>query len=166
MLAILVAGGLVYYLTGSQHALDSKKYEKVLTLYMSHKKKFPDVQEVSPREAMELANTGKVVFIDIRNANEQSVSRLPGAITIDRFLQDLAAYQNFIKIGYATIGLRSGIIAQELHQKEVPLYNLQGGLLAWVHAGGKVYNKEAETHRIHVYDRKWDLVPDGYDAVW
>ena len=165
-MALLVAGGLVYYLTGSQQVSDRRKYEKVLKLYMSQKKEFPDVQDVSPREAMELVNTGKVVFIDVREAGEQSISRLPGAITIDRFLENFEPYHNFIKIGYDTIGLRSGIIARELLQKEIPMYNLRGGLLAWVHAGGKVYNKKAETRRVHVYDRKWDLAPNGYDAVW
>jgi sodium/bile acid cotransporter 7 len=46
------------------------------------------------------------------------------------------------------------------------MLNLRGGLLAWVHAGGKVYDANGETRRIHVYGRKWNLAPNGYDAVW
>ena len=157
---------LVYYLIGSQEISDRKKYKQILKQYMNHKKEFPDVQDVSPREAMELVNTGKVVFIDVREANEQSVSRLPGAITIDGFLENFRTYNDFIKIGYATIGYRSGLIAQELHQKGIPLYNLRGGMHAWLHAGGKAYKGKDETRRIHIYSQKWDLAPDRYESVW
>ena len=47
-----------------------------------------------------------------------------------------------------------------------PHYVLRGGLLAWVHAGGKVYDKNGETRRIHVYGRKWNLGPRDYEGVW
>ena len=155
-----------YFQLFSASKTNALKHENIYKLYQSYKKEFPDVQEVSPREAMELVNTGKVVFIDVRDAAEQSVSHLPGAIAMDRFLENLEAYSNYIKIGYATIGLRSGIVARELSQKEVPMYNLRGGLLAWVHAGGEVYTGETETRRIHVYSQEWDLAPDGYQTVW
>jgi len=46
------------------------------------------------------------------------------------------------------------------------MLNLRGGLLAWVHDGGKVYDRNGETRRIHVYGRKWDLGPKDYEAVW
>jgi rhodanese-related sulfurtransferase len=115
---------------------------------------------------MELVNTGKVVFIDVREPEEQSVSRLPGAITVDSFLENLDHYNDFIKIGYCTISYRSGILARELHQNGIPMYNLRGGLLAWVHGGGKVYKGAAESRRIHVYSQDWDLGPDGYESVW
>ena len=144
---------------------DSHKRNQIIKLYMTYKKEFPDVQDVGPQEAMELINTGRVVFIDARKPDEQSVSRLPGAITVDDFLENLEKYNDFIKIGYGTIGYRSGILARELYQKGIPIYNLRGGLLAWVHTGGKVYNGSAESHRIHVYSQEWDLGPDGYDSV-
>jgi sodium/bile acid cotransporter 7 len=166
LIALVGVVVLGYYLLGPHKLSDRKKYEQVLKLYTSHKKEFPDVRDVSPREAMELVNTGRVVFIDVREANEQNLSRLPGAITIDSFLENFETYNDFIKIGYATISYRSGIIAQELHQKGIPMYNLRGGLLAWVHGGGKVYKGTAETRRIHVYSPEWDLGPDGYESVW
>ena len=155
-----------YYQMFSESKTNARKREQIHKLYLSYKKEFPDVQDVGPQEAMELANTGKVVFIDVREPDEQSVSRLPGAITIDSFLENFETYNDFIKIGYATISYRSGIIAQELHQKEIPIYNLRGGLLAWVHAGGKVYYGDDETRRIHVYSQEWNLGPDGYESVW
>ena len=145
---------------------DTRKRGKIEKLYMHYQKKFPEVQDVNPRTAIELTNTGKVVFIDVRETKEQSVSQLSGAITADFYLENQQRYSNYIKIGYCTIGYRSGIFAQDLGQRGVPIYNLRGGMLAWVHDGGKVYNGTGETKRIHVYSKKWDLVPDNFEAVW
>jgi rhodanese-related sulfurtransferase len=165
LIALLIAAGLAYYLIGPNSIADRQNYEQILKLYMGYKKEFPDVQDVSPREAMEVVNTGKVVFVDVRGANEQKVSRLPGAISADVFLENLEKYNNFIKIGYDTIGYRSGVLAQELYHRGIPIYNLRGGLLAWVHAGGRVYKGTDETRSIHVYSREWDLGPAGYESV-
>jgi sodium/bile acid cotransporter 7 len=150
----------------SESNVDAQKRDQIYTLYQSYKKQFPDVQDVPPREALELTGSGKVVFIDVRAPKEQKVSRLPGAITTDLFLEKLDKYNDYIKIGYCTIGYRSGIFAQELHQKGIPIYNLRGGLLGWVHAGGKVYDGAGETKRIHVYNEEWNLGPEEYEAIW
>jgi hypothetical protein len=32
--------------------------------------------------------------------------------------------------------------------------------------GGRVYDANAEKKRIHVYKKKWNYVPEGYEAVW
>jgi rhodanese-related sulfurtransferase len=166
LVTLAVVTGFAYSSARSESNADGQKRQKILKLYMSYKKEFPEVQDVTPREAMELSNTGKVVFIDVRGPDEQSVSRLPGAISADVYLENPEKYNDYIKIGYCTIGYRSGILAQELHHKGIPVYNLRGGLLAWVHDGGKVYNGTEETHRIHTYSQKWNLGPDGYEAVW
>ena len=165
-IALLILFLVTYYLTRPESISDAQKREQIYKLYRTYKKKFPDVQDVSPREAMELANTGKVVFIDVRKSDEQSVSRLPVAITADLFLENPDKYSDYIKIGYCTISYRSGILAQELHQKGIPIYNLRGGLLGWVHAGGKVYDGTGETNRIHVYGKEWNLGPERYEAIW
>jgi sodium/bile acid cotransporter 7 len=166
----IVALLIIFWITCFQILPESmagaQKLDKIEKLYMHYKEKFPEVPDVTPREAMELTTTGKVIFIDVRGPNEQRVSRLPGAITADFFLEDPDRYRDYIKIGYCTIGYRSGIFAQELHQRGIPVYNLRGGLLAWVHAGGKVYAGAEETKRIHVYGPEWDLGPGSYEAVW
>ena len=51
-------------------------------------------------------------------------------------------------------------------KKDFTLYNLRGGLLAWVHDGGEVVDEKGKTKRIHVYGRKWNLAPRSYEAVW
>ena len=166
LVALLTILGLAHFHILPESFADTGKRVKIEKLYIHYQKKFPEVQDVTPREARELTNTGKVVFIDVRETDEQSVSRLPGAITVDLFLEDPGKYEDYIKIGYCTIGYRSGIFAQELQHKGIPVYNLRGGVLAWVHDGGKVYNGAEEVKRIHVYGQKWDLGPDSYEAVW
>jgi len=94
------------------------------------------------------------------------VSMLPGAITEQEFLTHPERYRDKIIIGYCTISYRSGKLAEKLKAQGVVMLNLRGGLLAWVHDGGKVYDRNGETRRIHVYGRKWDLGPKDYEAVW
>jgi len=166
LITLLAVIGSAYYMMRPKLMTDGQKRDRILKMYMGYKKEFSEVQDVSPREAMHLFDTGKVVFIDVRKPDEQSVSRLPGAITADLFLENTEKYSDYIKISYCTISYRSGILAQGLNQKGIPIYNLRGGLLAWVHDGGKVYNGTEETHRIHVYGQEWNLGPEGYEAVW
>ena len=163
----LIAGiGLASNLVRSKVLSDAQKREKVYKMYAEYKKDFPAVQDMDVQLAMELANTGKVVFIDVRPPEEQDVAHLPGAISADDFLANPDKYHDHIKIGYCTISYRSGIFVQEITQKGIPMYNLRAGLLAWVHAGGKVYDEAGETNRIHVYGEKWNLGPEKYEAIW
>ena len=91
---------------------------------------------------------------------------LPGAITEKEFMDNFKSYDDYVKIAYCTISYRSGIFAQKLQKEGIAVYNLRGGILAWVHDGGKVYNQNGETRRIHVYDSEWNLAPADYEAVW
>ena len=145
---------------------DGVKRQKVEDMYNGYKKEFPDVRDLSPQKAMVLTAEGKAVLIDIREPREQQVSMLPGAVTEKEFMNDPAKYKDAVKIAYCTISYRSGKFAQKLQEKGIPVYNLSGGILAWIHNGGKVYDQNGETHRIHVYGRKWNLGPRHYQAVW
>lgn len=145
---------------------DGDKRQKVEDMYNEYKKQFPDVQDISAQEVMILAAERKAVLIDIREPREQQVSMLPGAVTEKEFMNNPAKYKEDVKIVYCTISYRSGKFAQKLQEKGIPVYNLRGGMLAWVHDGGKVYDQNGETHRIHVYGRKWNLGPKSYQPVW
>ena len=145
---------------------DEVKRQKVEDMYDGYKKQFPDVRDLSSQKAMILTAERKAVLIDIREPREQQVSMLPGAVTEKEFMNDPAKYKDAVKIAYCTISYRSGKFAQKLQKIGIPVYNLRGGILAWIHAGGKVYDQNGETHRIHVYGRKWNLGPEGYQAVW
>ena len=145
---------------------EAEKRSKIETMYRDYKKDFPDVQDITPAEAMQLLKSNQAVFVDVREKKEQAVSMLPGAITEQEFLNHLDRYRDKTIIGYCTISYRSGKLAEKLKAQGVVMLNLRGGLLAWVHAGGKVYDRNGETRRIDVYGRKWDLGPKGYEAVW
>ena len=145
---------------------DGAKRRKVADMYNGYKKHFRDVRDLSAKKAMDLTAEGKTVLIDIREPREQQVAMLPGAITEKEFMNDPAKYKDAVKIVYCTISYRSGKFAQRLQEKGIVVYNLRGGILAWVHDGGKVYDQNGETHRIHVYGRKWNLAPKRYEAVW
>jgi sodium/bile acid cotransporter 7 len=145
---------------------DMERRAKIEAMYRDYQKDFADVEDIDPREAMKLLQEGKAVFVDVREAKEQKVSMLPGAITEEKLLRSPEKYGDRILIGYCTISYRSGKLAQKLKAKGLSMLNLRGGLLAWVHGGGKVYDQNGETRRIHVYGRKWDLGPKDYEAVW
>jgi len=145
---------------------DGVKRQKIEDIYNGYKKQFPDVRDLSPQKAMILAAERKAVFIDIRQPREQQVSMLPGAVTEKEFMNNPAKYKDAVNIAYCTISYRSGKFAQKLQEKGIAVYNLRGGILAWVHAGGKIYDQNGEAHHIHVYGRKWNLGPERYEAVW
>jgi sodium/bile acid cotransporter 7 len=145
---------------------DSEKSAKIAAMYRGYKKEFPSVPDTEPSEALRLSQEGRALFIDVREEKEQAVSMLPGAVTEKQFLKDPSAYRDRTLIAYCTISYRSGKLAQKLQAQGLAVFNLEGGLLAWVHAGGKVYDINGQTNRIHVYGRKWNLAPKDYEAVW
>ena len=145
---------------------DLEKRRVIEKLYLDYQTSFPEVTDVVPNTATRLARERKVIFIDTRKPEEQRISMLPGAITSEAFLKNPEKYRDHLKIAYCTIAYRSGKFAQQLAPKGFTIINLRGGILAWVHDGGKVYNQDGPTERIHVYGRKWDLTPETFEAIW
>jgi rhodanese-related sulfurtransferase len=150
----------------SDDLTDAVKRQKIESLYNEYQVKFPEVLDITPQQAMNLIADQKSVFIDLRDQQEQQVSMLPGAITEKEFMDNFKSYDDYVKIAYCTIGYRSGKFAQKLQKEGIPVYNLRGGILAWMHDRGKVYNQNGETHRVHVYQSEWNLAPARYEAVW
>ena len=145
---------------------DTEKRAKIEAMYRDYQKDFAGVEDIDPREAMKLLQEGKAVLVDVREEKEQQVSMLPGAITEKELLSSPEKYRDRTLIGYCTISYRSGKLAQKLKARGLSMLNLRGGLLAWVHDGGKVYDRNGETRRINVYGPKWNLAPKDYEAVW
>lgn len=144
---------------------NASKKEIVYKIYEDYKKGFSSVQDITPRNAMRLMKTGNLVFVDVRRPAEISVSKLPNAITLGEFLNDPMKHENAILVAYCTIGYRSGIFAEQMEKKGIKINNLAGGILAWVLEGGKIFDTQRETKRIHVYDQKWSYLPKGYEMV-
>jgi sodium/bile acid cotransporter 7 len=150
----------------AEELTDAQKLKAVYDMYEDYKESFPDVQDITPKEAMELMQSEEVIFVDTRRSKEQKVSMLQNAVTEKDFKKNLDKYKDKTTIGYCTISYRSGKLAKKLRKKGINMRNLKGGMLAWVHEGGKVYDADGETKRIHVYKKKWNYVPEGYEAVW
>jgi rhodanese-related sulfurtransferase len=101
------------------------------------------------------------VLVDVREEKEQAISRLPGAIPLTEFKPDGRPV-----VFYCTVGYRSHLAAAEWKAKGVNAFNLRGGVLAWTHAGLLFEHEGADTKRVHVYSKDWDLSADGYEATW
>jgi sodium/bile acid cotransporter 7 len=151
---------------GDRPLSDDEKKSAVYQMYRDYKSEdFPEVMDISPEKAMALQSAGEIVFVDTRKTGEMDVSMLPGAITRSAFLENVDRYRDKIVVAYCTISYRSGEFAEEMAGRGVTVYNLEGGMLAWVLEGGKVYDEEGETRRIHVYGDKWNYAPAGYEAI-
>lgn len=114
-----------------------------------------------------------LILVDAREAKEREVSMLPRALAPEEFA---ARYRRGFPKGatvlvYCTIGYRSGLYAQELRKQGIAALNLEGGVLLWSHEGGEFRYRDAEgrlrrTRRVHVYAPEWNLLREGYKAVW
>jgi len=164
LLSLALFSHLADSYAGSQ--TDAEKRYKIDEMYADYRKSFPGVVEVEPKLVMDLMQKIRILFIDVREPQEQAVSMLPGAIPVKAYLENPDKYPADLVVGYCTISYRSGKLAEKLKRKSISMYNLCGGMLAWVHDGGKIYDKNGETRRIHVYGRKWDLAPQGYAAIY
>ena len=148
-----------------QPLTDDEKKTVVYEMYREYKKDFPDVKDMAPTEAMTLLKEDRVLFVDTRKDAEMKISMLPQAISEETYLKNQGQYKDKKIVLYCTISYRSGKLAQILNKQGVDVYNLTGGLLAWVLEGGKVYDQAGETKRIHVYGEKWNYPANGYEAV-
>lgn len=102
----------------------------------------------------------KVVVLDIREPNETAVSTLPGARALPPDEVAGAAVRvpdDAAVVTYCTAGYRSGFAAVELEKRlGRPVYNLDGGIIAWFNAGGPVVDPEGKpAQRIHPYGEEW-----------
>ena len=106
------------------------------------------------------------MLVDVRSDDEREVSTLPGAISQKEFEKDPDRFAGREVVTYCTIGYRSGRFTEKLVQKGWDAHNLRGSIVAWTHVGGGLDQGGTPTRRVHVYGRTWNLVAEGYEAVW
>jgi sodium/bile acid cotransporter 7 len=145
---------------------DAAKRQEIEAMYAQYRASFPGIAEISAEEALAIEDREKLVFVDVRKPKEQAVSMLPGAIPDKEFRKNPAKYKDHLVIAYCTISYRSGKLTQKLQKKGIPMINMKGGILAWLHAGGTVYSEGKSVKKLHVYGKKWDLAPSAYKTVW
>ena len=145
---------------------DAARKQKIDELYGNYKREFPNVADFSADQTMKLMDRIKIILVDIREPEEREVSMIPGAIMEREFFNNSSAYQNNIVVAYCTIGSRSDKLAKKFKKKGISMFNLSGGILAWLHAGGIVHKDGKPVKRVHVYSKKWDLAPAAIESVW
>ena len=150
------------------NATDDEKRAQIEDFYNISSVQFSGISEISAHELKE--KVYQYVLVDVRTAEEQSVSMLPGAITQEEFEKNKEAFRGKPVVTYCTIGYRSGLFAKQLGN-DWDVANLRGSILSWCHAGGRLVSGDdsqspEETKRVHIYSKQWNLLPKGYEAVW
>ena len=152
-------------------ATDEDKRTSIKSMYAGYKTSFDTVEDITAKELKALLDKGEApIIIDVREPEEQAVSRIPGAKTIEEFEQ-FRRTARFTKdtliVTHCTIGYRSGNYAKELNGSGIGnVRNLAGSLLSWTHVGGALVDSNGEpTKRVHTYGEQWNLVAEGYEGV-
>jgi len=153
-------------LIAAESLSDAEKYQRVMAMYADYQADFPGIEEIDAASAIKLLGDPDIVFVDVRNPEEQAVSMIPGAVTSEVFLADIDRFRGQRIIAYCTISYRSGKLAAKIGRKGTRIVNLKGGLLAWVHAGGPLVRANLPVRTLHVYGRKWDLAPKSIETTY
>ena len=150
-------------LTYAVVGLAETQAEKLDRMYQKLLPKFQQAIEIN----MDQLSEQEIIFVDVRANEEQAVSVIPGAITMDAFVKAPERYRSSKLVAYCTIGYRSGRFAIKWQAKGYDVKNLKGGVLAWAQAG-KLFQTPSgiETKRVHVYDDDWNFLPEDYIAIW
>jgi rhodanese-related sulfurtransferase len=128
------------------------------------------VGQVTPAEGMVEGGMPdpRSIFVDVRPKSERVVSGIPGSISLQEFREGGISSANQAKtfVFYCTIGYRSSKVVQRLKDGKLKVVNLRGGLIGWVHSGGRVVDSHGkETKKVHVYGDKWNVLPPGYSPI-
>jgi len=150
----------------SSEVVDAERLALLEKMYADFRDDFSGIGEVSADTLMEWMSAGEVVIVDVRERAEREVSRLPHSITPKELESYLEGHHSQRVVIYCTIGYRSGKFTRSLQDKGVKAYNLAGGIIAWVHHGGTIEHDGNSTRRVHVYGKKWNLLPEAYEPVW
>ena len=107
------------------------------------------------------------VAVDARSEDERRVSIIADALSIAEFEDQLEQHRQKRILVYCTVGCRSGAYAQVLRDSGFDAFSLWGSVLAWTFAKGHFATPEGRpTLRVHVSSPSWDMLPQGYQAVW
>jgi rhodanese-related sulfurtransferase len=146
---------------------DAEKRARIDELYESYRSDFPDASEMTVETLVgKLAGAEPPVLVDVRSDDEREVSTLPGAISKKEFEKNPDRFAGREVVAYCTIGFRSGKYTEELIKKGWNAHNLRGSIVSWTHVGGELEQGGSATRRVHVYGKPWNLVAEGYEAVW
>ncbi|CAG9461888.1 unnamed protein product [Pedinophyceae sp. YPF-701] len=132
-------------------------------------KDFADVPDMSAQDLVSVLQAGDraaPVVVDVRQAAERAVSRIPGSVFYRDFSSSREQYRGRPVVVHCTLGVRSAWLAQGMLRDGWDVRNLAGGILSYTHAGGPLEADDGQrTTRVHTFSKKWALQAPGYEPV-
>jgi rhodanese-related sulfurtransferase len=102
------------------------------------------VPEVDPAEAVRLIQESGAILLDVREDDEWSAGHAPGAIHRPLGYLDASTYDAAIPVvAVCRSGKRSAVAAGQLAAAGITVYNLAGGMQAWLGTGQPVIKDDA-----------------------
>ncbi|MGV0993007.1 MAG: rhodanese-like domain-containing protein [Mycobacterium sp.] len=102
------------------------------------------IPEVDPVEAVRLVNESGAILLDVREDDEWSAGHAPGAIHRALGSLDASAYDSAVPVvAVCRSGKRSAVAAGQLAAAGITVYNLAGGMQAWLGTGQPVIKDDA-----------------------
>jgi rhodanese-related sulfurtransferase len=145
---------------------NTKNKERIEAMIADFSNDF-SVPEVDVTTAKRLLSDKTVLFLDVREQKEIEVSKIPNAITKEQFEDNPEIYKDKKIIAYCTIGYRSSKFAEKWNKRGFKMSNLRGSLLLWTHAEGALVDTYGKpTNQVHVYGKKWNLIPKSYQSIY
>ncbi|MEM8983727.1 MAG: rhodanese-like domain-containing protein [Pseudomonadota bacterium] len=121
------------------------------------REQFQDVRHISPEDFLALEQTP--LLIDVREADEYAVSRLPDARHADNETTLLALAEQAGDrpvVVYCSLGVRSSRAAQLLRENGYTnVANLDGSLFRWANEGRALENAAGPTELAHPFNLWW-----------
>lgn len=108
-----------------------------------------------------------MILLDVREEDEFTVSRIPGAIRIspnareEEVLETLSGQVEGVHVVfYCSVGVRSSRLAHRVSDGlrsagTQEISNLRGGIFAWHNEGRALENGDGGTIWVHPYSEKW-----------
>ena len=138
--------------------------EKMDRLFAQYETDFSEVTNLSIGQFLKIKD--KSILVDVRADKERKVSTIPGAISLAEFKKRKDSYKDQEIVFYCTLGVRSGPEAKKYLKKGFTAKNLKGSILGWAHADLLFEKDGQKTNKVHTFNKDWDLLPEGYEAVY
>ncbi len=129
--------------------------------------RFDDVPRMGPAALAERIGRAETVrLLDARTPEEYAVSHLRGAVRVDPDAPRWAPVPaGTTVVVYCAVGYRSAKVARALRARGLrEVFNLDGGVFAWVADGRAVERAGRRVAEVHPYDRAWGLLLRGARA--
>lgn len=141
------------------------KQEIVKKMAITIEKQFPTIEHL-PVESFLTLSKNEYILIDTRTEDEQKVSMIPSAITLNEFKSSETKYKDKKLVFYCTIGYRSSKVAVEYQDKGFKVFNLKQSALGWAWANQEFESNKARVKKLHVYSEAWNFLPESYIGVF